>query len=76
MAASQPPPQSMNAPTVYTIELHKGTKIIHALKFILPSTEPAMSTGVIAAKTNWKKIIAEPPKCSGGMPAAAAGMIA
>jgi len=39
---------------VYTTVLHNGTNSIQALKFIRPSTAPAMRIGVIAAKTNWK----------------------
>ena len=35
--------------------IHKGTKIIHALKFIRARTAPAKRMTVIAAKTNWKK---------------------
>jgi hypothetical protein len=54
--------------------LQIGTKIIHALKFIRPRTEPAISSGVIAANTNWNQIIAEPEKCMSGNAAAASGM--
>ena len=44
----------MNAPIVYEKVSHRGTKIIHALKFMRHRKAPAVITTVIAAKANWK----------------------
>ena len=41
-----------------------------------PSSEPAKMITVMAAKTNWKKISVAIGKASGGMPDAAAGIVA
>src|SRR5271155_5250261 len=76
MLAIQPPPQRLNAPTVYTSVIHTGQKIIHAVKFMRPSTEPARMMTVMAANTNWKKISVAIGKARGGMPDAAAGIVA
>src|SRR5215469_18120960 len=76
MAASQPPPHKLNAPTVYTSVIHTGQKIIHAVKFIRPSTEPARMMTVMAANTNWKNIRVAIGKARGGIPEAAAGIVA
>src|SRR5215469_9365765 len=76
MAASQPPPHKLNAPTVYTSVIHTGQKIIQAVKFMRPSTEPARMMTVMAANTNWKNISVAIGKASGGMPEAAAGIVA
>ena len=50
--------------------------MIHALKLIRPISEPPRMITVIAAKTNWKNIIVAIGKASGGMPDAAAGIVA
>ena len=41
-----------------------------------PRTEPARMMTVMAANTNWKKMSVAIGKASGGMPDAAAGMVA
>ena len=46
------------------------------MKFIRPSTEPARMMTVMAANTNWKNMSVAIGKASGGMPDAAAGMVA
>src|SRR5580698_8722638 len=76
MPASHPPPHKLNAPTVYDSVIHTGQKIIHAVKFMRPSSEPAKMITVMAAKTNWKKTSVAIGKASGGMPEAAAGIVA
>ena len=50
--------------------------MIHARKLIRPISEPARMITVIAAKTNWKNIIVAIGKPSGGIPDAAAGIVA
>src|SRR3984957_8313481 len=76
MPASHPPPHKLNAPTVYDSVIHTGQKIIQAVKFMRPSTEPARMMTVIAANTNWKNTSVAIGKASAGMPDAAAGIVA
>src|SRR3974377_1091934 len=76
MLASQPPPHRHKAPPAKTTVIHTGQKIIHAVKFIRPSTEPARIMTVIAANTNWKNMSVAIGKASGGIPDAAAGIVA
>src|SRR3984957_20635130 len=76
MPASHPPPHKLNAPTVYDSVIHTGQKIIQAVKFMRPSTDPARMITVIAANTNWKKTSVAIGNVSSGMPDAAAGTIA
>jgi len=47
-----------------------------ALKLIRPRSEPARMITVMAANTNWKNIIVAIGNASGGMPPAAAGIVA
>jgi hypothetical protein len=54
IVARKPPPQRLNAPTVYDNVIHNGTNIIHAKKFMRQRKAPAIITTVMAAKTNWK----------------------
>ena len=53
----KPPPQMLNAPMVYENVNHRGTKIIHATKFIRQRNDPAIRINVMAEKTNWKYTI-------------------
>ncbi|KAG9134504.1 hypothetical protein Leryth_023582 [Lithospermum erythrorhizon] len=46
---SRPAPASI---IIYENVCHKGTKSIHALKFILPKSAPPIKIGVIAANEN------------------------
>src|SRR4029077_170430 len=64
-----------NASTVYTIDDHRSTNGIHALKLIRPSTEPSIRIGVIAANTNWKYTSEASGKWNGG-PSVIDGMTA
>src|SRR5258707_14771050 len=70
------PPPRLHANNVWTRVIHTGQKIIHAVKFMRASTEPARMMTVMAANTNWKKIKVAIGKVRGGMPAAAAGIVA
>lgn len=49
-----PPPQMLNAPTVYERVNQSGTKIIQAKKFMRHRNDPAIRISVMAANTNWK----------------------